>query len=417
MKKPLFLLIALVMLAAPAAAQHPDLVWRKETTQEYYMVKFSTNGDIIVAHGYDDAYFFDAETGEEIGSIPFNAEVHFINDDQNYIQLAPSRDRLVIYDTQTYEAMDTLDYDGTLIGDISISDDEQFIAGVIENGLRTWDLQSGQILNTKKFPDEENLIKRDIVQVQYDCDGSKLYAGFFKTYNNPQKPNEKIYKSYVCKYDSHSLDSIDAHDVSQVFRISNTCKYIAYKTGGKYEGVEVYDFATKELLYKLPLNGPSLTGIEFSPDDKCLVTASERGQDAMKIWNLTNGEIVHEYPYGAYPRIDVSPDGQFIVSSIGRYVDKWYAYFDKVSVDENDEKEDIIYPNPTTNSVTIKTDCGQPNVHYQIIDAQGRVFAEKDANIANSALQIDFTKYPAGSYLIRLFCGNEIFSYKVIKID
>ena len=125
----------------------------------------------------------------------------------------------------------------------------------------------------------------EISYIQFLCD-NRLIGQYVKTYQNQNPPFNQYQIGSFTVYDFKTLDSIDNYTNSRGFRVSNTCKYLASATGDPDYGVEVYDFNTKLRLWKLPINGPSLTGIEFSPDDKYLVTSNGPGTDAIKIWTF-----------------------------------------------------------------------------------------------------------------------------------
>lgn len=76
----------------------------------------------------------------------------------------------------------------------------------------------------------------------------------------------------------------------------------------------------------------------------------------------------------------------------------------------------IIYPNPATNSVTIKIpsdDAGE----IQIVNAMGRVVETHcNASLHDAEIQIDVTKYPTGIYVIRWSSGVNIQTNKLSVI-
>ena len=240
----------------------------------FYQVKFSNNDSIIVAHGYQVAIFYYTYTGEQIKGIPLNAEVHFFNNDENFLQLAPNRDRLIIYNARTFEAIDTLEYDTLSIGDIVISKDENYLSGAVTNGIRTWDLKSKKIITTKIFPIDKNLRKIEIT-LQALCDNQIFLASVYKEYYNEYPPYGTYLKIYYTTFNYSKIDSISSYDGTGFCRISNKCEILARNIWDSNYGVELINFKTGELINKLHIDGNSLTGIEFSPDDKYVVTSND----------------------------------------------------------------------------------------------------------------------------------------------
>ncbi|MCX6155113.1 MAG: hypothetical protein NT007_13250, partial [Candidatus Kapabacteria bacterium] len=217
-----------------------DTVWTNKTDQAdgFYMVKFSKNDSIIAGMGYQMDLFYDAATGAEIHRIPFNSEVHFINNDQNFVRLAASRNKLEIWDTKTFIVIDSLESDGTTIGSIDISSDEKFIVGVIPKGIRSWNLITKKILKTQLFQSQPNLTEIGIRTINFACDNSKFIGSLGRIYTDPNPPNKQYGYGWDVIYDFNTLDSVDVLGSYQSFKLSNTCKYFTDKIADSFKGVE-----------------------------------------------------------------------------------------------------------------------------------------------------------------------------------
>ena len=414
-----FTIIMVLYISTVANAQNyfADTVWTKNTDQDmgFYQVKFSNTDSIIVGHGYEKAIFYNAFTGEEIARLPFNAEVHFIDNDNKYIQLAPSRDRLVIYDTKTLLPLDTIENDGRKIGKIDISNDETFVVGVITNGLRIWDLQTGKIINTRIFEGEPGLIKWSGMQIKILCTDNELFVMEIKSYPKPNYPNETINYLYFKKYSLPTLDSLDKYPVKiGSFRISHNCQYLAYKTGDPTNGVEIYDFNSKQLLHKLPINGPSLRVLEFSPDDKYLITNPN-----IMIWDLATGENTYVYTSGSTNCLDVSHDGKYLFSSVGSHIYKWYARFGNTSIhNKGDNNYPLLYPNPATGEVNINippsNKRGSGAMSVKIYDVHGKCVLTVPIHPMTRSHRMNINSLPAGEYILVLEGKSMSQSYKLI---
>lgn len=89
--------------------------------------------------------------------------------------------------------------------------------------------------------------------------------------------------------------------------------------------------------------------------------------------------------------------------------------FDNQSViNSTNEEEIIISPNPTNSFVNIEIDCVEPLVSYQINDINGVLLYQNTIG-SSQILNIDFTSYPIGTYLLTVICNNQPKSYKIIK--
>jgi len=189
-----FLVALLLSISSPCQAVQDffqDTVWVKTTDQVagFYQVKFSNTDSMIVAHGVAFAYIYKTLSGEQIARLPFNGEVHFFNQDKNIIQLAPSRDRLIVFETKEFKAIDTLEYDTLSIGDIVISNDEKKVIGIISNGLRVWDLEKHNIIMTKLYKTEEYQTSLQAGQISITNDNSKFIVTERREFYNPNISN------------------------------------------------------------------------------------------------------------------------------------------------------------------------------------------------------------------------------------
>jgi hypothetical protein len=427
MKKLIFIALLAISASAMLVSQtdyFKDTVWTRQTDQKegFYMVKFSNNDSIIVAHGYEMDLFFNTYSGEEIKRIDGNNEVFFIKNDQNFIRLNQARTRFEIFDSKSFLVVDSLESDGIKILDFrnpALSKDQRFFTAPIPNGFRVWDLTSKRIISTKLFSAETNLIKIDLHLASFSCNNNVIIETE-KTYEDPSHPgNAKYFKTYfyVTEFNINTLDSVGQYPAYTNFfyKISNTCKYIAYAIGTPTYGVEIYDFNTKQLLQKLPLNGLNLTGIEFSPDDKYIVTSSE-----IKIWDLDSFKLVHYYQSGTANNFAISHNSKFIVSSTGNYLISWYGRFQTTPVVNISDTINLIYPNPSTGKVTIQfTQPDSEVTSFILVDMNGnpiRTLSNKFLESGTQNVELDVSLYSSGTYFIRVQNQHLSNIYKLIII-
>jgi WD40 repeat protein len=413
MKKMLVLMVAILIVTSLAQSQDyfKDTVWTREVFEPngFFLVKFSQNDSLVVAHGYANTFFLDAKTGNEVKKISGRNEIYYFNGDKNFVRLSIDGLRFEIFDANTYEKIDTLESDGKIIYPITcLSNDKKIIAACTNGAITFWNLSTKKIIKRFLQPVEQNLTKFIVEHIDFTTDGTKLMASYYKEYG--VSPNLKTL-SYMPIYDFFSMDSISNFNGFSDFRLSSTGRYIAFKTGDPDYGVEIYDFATKQLIRKLQINGPSLSGLEFSPDDKYLVTSNTVPQNVMYIWEIGSGEKVHEYPGSSFRSIKLSKDGKYIAEVVSRWVELLYFRTNNTDV----VKEKIIhsiYPNPTSGIIYIPNSCNSSN--YEIYDISGQLLFSNSV-IGQNELVLDFAKYPTGCYFIKVNSGNKINTYKVIK--
>lgn len=428
-----FIFTALIIIAFgllyPLSAQDwfKDTVWMRQTDQSqgFWKVKFSNTDSLIVANGLEMDLFFDAKTGKEIKRIPGYDEILFINNDNNFIRINNALNHFEIFDTKSFQVIDTLENDLIKISEspfVDISKDDRYLVTQITSGFRIWDLKTKKIFKTKIFPNEPNLININYSQLKFNCDNSEIIGKLGKTYQDTSYPGDPAhYKSYAyyVAYEFNKLDSIDYFGYGRSIRISNLCKYYAYATGDPDFGVEVYDFNSKQLLWKIPINGPSLTGIEFSTDDKYLVTTNWTGDYGIKIWELETNIIVYSNKDGGFANFNISHDGKLIITSIGHNLLLYPSRFNPTSApDPNKDNKNIIFPNPTTGIATIQ--FSQPNseiTNITLNDIYGNIikpifngFLEQ----GSQSININTSELSIGAYLIRVQNQHISLTFKLI---
>lgn len=423
MKKALFFLIIFLLAFAmleQATAQNyfQDTVWMRKTDQSagMFQVKFSNNDSIIWAMGLENGLFFDAISGEEIKRLPGNNEVFFINND-SFIKLNENSKKLEIFDVHTFQLIDTLENDGKSISKYAcISKDSKYYVSSTNDGLRVWDIGTKKIIKNNIIEKNIDLLSWGTGHLWFNCDDTKIIVSIGKTYKNPDNPNNPITIGSITVFDFLTLDSIGEYASRGDYKISNMCKYIAYKAKDPTYGVEVYDFNTKELIWKLPINGPSLTGIEFSPDDKYLVTTSESG--LMRIWDIETGKGVYDYKDGGYGNLDISIDGKYITTSIGGYLFLYPAKWQGTPVVPEENNPIIIYPNPTNGMVIINFTQQLPEItNINLNDINGVLIRNLFNNFLEPGpkmLDFDVSDLAIGSYFINVNNSHLSIFFKLI---
>ena len=75
----------------------------------------------------------------------------------------------------------------------------------------------------------------------------------------------------------------------------------------------------------------------------------------------------------------------------------------------------IIYPNPTTNIINIELNCFELNRFYEVYTYNGIIITKSEIESNNSIFQIDLSNYPSATYYLKVTCGSDSQTYKVIK--
>jgi WD40 repeat protein len=228
----------------------------------------------------------------------------------------------------------------------------------------------------------------------------------------------KEYKTIEGKYLSHAVQTkhniIDLHQLDTVPTkihtvISKNCKYIAYKVLAEL-GVEIYDFNTNQLLRKLTVYGYTLTGVEFTPNEKYLVTSQTVGDNALTIWNVETGQKEYEYLPAGYQCIAISHDGKYLANGIRSIA----LYKLDIHTDIPPTNNTIIevFPNPAFDNVNVELDKEYLNIKWAIIDLTGAAVLSGVQPSGN--FSINTANLPSATYNLTLTIDGKSTSYPLI---
>ncbi len=420
-----FFILSLALLIAGYTSSFADnyfrdTLWMKETDQSngFYMLKFSKNDSIIAGFGFENTIFYEAKTGNEIKRIPGYEYGYFINNDNNFIQLSSDRKLFYIWDLKTYKIIDTIKTDNIPVNEYSIVDissDQKYLVAPIPRGFRVWDIENKKVIKEKHFKEEENLLDIWVTNPRF-LNNNNILVQFGKTYNIPNSspPKTKTIGDFIV-YDFNSLDSINSYSNHRGFVLSNKNKYIAYGTSDNKNGIEIYDFASKQLLHKLPVNGLNVTGLEFSSDEKYLLTSDQ--YENMNTWNLESGKSEFVYINGCTSNFNLSHNQKNIIWSCSRLLSLYNTHWFSTSVNEQTQVVPTLYPNPTNGLVNINLQnpiLGNANI--QITNATGNIVMNISNIISqNKIVTFSITQLPVGTYLLTLSANNFNQTYKLIK--
>jgi hypothetical protein len=431
MKTKLLLLTLAAILLLPIFAYTQenslkDTVWVRRTDQLYgfYMVKFSNTDKYIVGMGNEVSIFFDSETGQELKRIPFNSEVIFLNNDTQFMQIAPSEDKIYIYDFESLHVIDSIENNGEIIGDpdatggkvIWVNNNESILLGLIEGGFRIWDLKTKEILKTHYYEDEKDLISRRFTRISLNCNMTRILIKQEKTYKTENPfPYDKRIDYYNVFYDYNTLNEVYRTPNRYFFyEMSSTCKYIAYESGlddNSNFGVLIHDPNTHELITKIPVNGPSLSGIEFTSDDRYMVTSNGPGLNKIIVWSSDTWEIVYEYYYFSTHCFDIDHQDKYIISDVAGDLVKWHFRTEPNSI--NEDKPDVIEisPNPVE-SILFLNNLTSDTYQISLISINGNDLGLLYDGYINDTIRLDVSKYPSGAYILNIESETKTFNQK-----
>jgi hypothetical protein len=95
---------------------------------------------------------------------------------------------------------------------------------------------------------------------------------------------------------------------------------------------------------------------------------------------------------------------------IGMYYNTSTSVTEKVAA----QLKVTVYPNPTTDYITVSAKDNDASIQVRMADLNGRVFYE-GIKTNNSDLRLDMSSYPSGGYLLMAISGNNYTVQKIIK--
>ena len=291
-----------------------DTVWTKETNEPgFSSLQFIKDDQIIVGQAYGQTVFYDAKDGTELHKILGINKALFFNEEKNFLRLNNDRKRFEIFDTESYEIIGELESDDMLMQEYSsyvISKDENWLVGVVSNGLRVWDLKTKKIFRTIVKELNTSLVGITIDNIDF-VNNTTLMISIRKDYKNNQG---SVFTRTRDLIDLQTLDSIGTWgDKGYIFKVSPTGKYIAFGIGG----VQIYNLETGELISTIITNNENITGLEFSIDEQFIVSSGNTNSGFLQINEVLTGNQFYLYTYGSISCFDLSKNEKYILTAWG----------------------------------------------------------------------------------------------------
>jgi len=195
-------------------------------------------------------------------------------------------------------------------------------------------------------------------------------------------------------------------------------KFPQYKNDGSHRGLFTYNIQSNKIIDSTFGVGPKrlLEGYFVLFDNEVRIMNNGTGPLTVVNFLTKNDELqlnVQAGDPGAWIKI-INKNNLFL-GFAGEYFSMG-QYDSKVGIGDKPKDIQTLYPNPTDNIVNVKTNCLSNDQRYEIYTIDGALLNSTHLTLSGqSFIIIDFSKYINGIYNLKIYCGKNITSYKIIK--
>jgi WD40 repeat protein len=374
----------------------------------------------------------------------YPSSVHFVKftPDGQYIAVGPSSGIVTIYDVLTGDSIKSYDNSNWLTS-LDISPDGTLLA----TNVHVYNFQTNSVVATLdggmvKFSSDGNYLITTAGNI-YDTKTWNV-SGTFPTHATYPDPNGEMIANIDISSDNQYIaissymykDGVDTSSIIRLYQLSNlqvVNEYVlengagmftnvCFSPDGKYlAGVAIDDTVriwtlSDRTIYKKFGHYGGINAIAFSPDGNYLVEGGGYFKHHnVNIWNINLETSVYTYPHIDVPYdINISKDGSYIAAANASGINVYNAKWNPTSVTDKGTATQTVYPNPTSGLININLDCIKGNQYYYIYDNNGTLLLTQTI-ISQTTLTIDFSTYQNGIYFLKIYCGNNISTYKIVK--
>jgi hypothetical protein len=232
-----------------------------------------------------------------------------------------------------------------------------------------------------------------------------------------------MYVDFSNYYDSKYFQKVTKTGFNYEFDLmSHDGKIVAcyYESEYGYKTIYLINFNTGNIINNFKNEG-SYIRMAFTHDDKYLVYCMVE-KDTINFVDINKGDTVKQIKTERMPLwsyISISPVKGLMAAAYSTKTQNKLVLYDNSWLTVNNENKDnssIIFPNPTNDIITLKSECGGANRFYEIYNINGmKLFQSAQVLSDGENISIDFSHYPTGVYFIQLHCGTNLSTYKIIK--
>ncbi|MHC4403505.1 MAG: protein kinase domain-containing protein [Planctomycetota bacterium] len=311
----------------------PDVVELSGHRNEVSSVAFNSTGTKLVSTARNDPVrLWDAATGQEVDSIAVDAPISALFVDEDALAIA-TRGGVLLRNSST--ATDTPLISSSRPRTLGVNTEQGTIIAMLNGYLRSWDIQSGEVLIDQRLPPDVLLLfpnRPRNNQVTSSGDPPRVEQ------INQRLQNIALTRPCVISRDGRHVVFVGQigiwhfdlqtghHDVHHVARMWQAVDPVVHPRGslialGTSTHVTLWDATRKEVTGTLEGGTSLLRCLALSPDGKRLFAADDSG--TLIVWNLNTKErllTIDNAHSGAIPTMAVSPSGDSVAIASGNTI-------------------------------------------------------------------------------------------------
>lgn len=312
-------------------------------SEEVERIYFSTDDKSLLTFG-STASLWDISNGQKIRDFPFDAGFPVtdatFSPNGNFLLTANRDGTAYLWDVKTgSEVRKFVGHTGSVFAVRFTPDNKYVLTGGGDSTVRMWDIETGQELRRFTF-------SAFVIDIEVSADGKWMLtnsrderAQIWSLHTSPRLPlfdHEGVVTAATYSPSGRLIltagtggkggsarlwDSITGEklrdfightlDINYGAAFSHDGKYIV--TGSWDTTIRLWDAQTGKELRQFIGDPNFVNGVEFSPDDRYIVSA---GRNGVRLWDAGTGEEIRQFGelLGVY-RATFSPDGKYILTS------------------------------------------------------------------------------------------------------
>jgi WD40 repeat protein len=206
----------------------------------------------------------------------------------------------------------------------------------------------------------------------------------------------------------------------------NNVVFLNAQVSNNFYGIVLIDYENSETIDTIQINSDICSSVTFSNDNKYIFYTVKEGENGIVLYDLENKKQVKRYQHPnpvkitePVPFIECAIDeSNYTLAGIAK--NGLYVYnLIPTNVNEKDNFENLIYPNPAGSIVNIPLELPTAGIiKIEVTDITGHHIKTIELGYYNKGhqeFQVDISNLVAGNYFVKAICNNFSKTYMLIK--